>query len=319
MNIIKKVAKKVVREALGSGKAGGTGASKNDIKLAKLELKKAKIEGKTKKQVMAADKIAGIYEFTKTNCNHFYEIVKKLQQECVALKERIDREKIAGSSGVGFFEKRRILRDVEVAKTIAAKRYSYLYLAYDFFNYLSLFASGIVLTESQSSLIIKFFPFFSGTPVLETGEEDTEDDNNTLWESIKEIGRSIKEEFVPSTQFNFIEHLLTTYPDQLNEYWIPDIDGVFEMFRKTFKEETEKGQVINETVINKLVSELSKSECRFCHQQIKTGSKFCPYCGKTLIMRPAFCAECGKPLMSKSQFCASCGAPVQGFADFSDN
>lgn len=321
MSIIHRVAGKVIGEAL------GTKATKEDVKLAKLQLKQARIEEKAQKEIVAEKKRATIkssveviLNYTVDNHDLVYSTINNLYDRCSSLKERIDSVAAAASAKIVGHELRAIKRDAKTAETEARTKFKYLYLAKDYLTYLTTFANGLGLSESQLMLIIKFAPFFSGVSVLENEENGdlNESESESLLTEFKSIGLDMASMFVPirsnnleTKNFSFESYLEQFYERQLQRFELPDIAAVTTLFEKAV--ENYKHNQKSECPVGRQEESGNSDDlvCENCNMIINKGSKFCPNCGKEVsASRPKFCSECGASLNNSTKFCPNCGAKV---------
>ena len=186
----------------------------------------------------------------------------------------------------------------------------YLYLSRDFFTTLSKSISGVVLSNKELLLVIKFAPFFDGTPVLYLSDENNDD---SLLGAFKEIGQELKSAFIStkskSTKLNFEEYL-SRYQEQFENYIIPDVGSAIDNFENAISNREESFSLKkNSNTIDTFPPE--EIECPNCHTLMSTNAKFCPECGtKIEIKKPAFCMQCGAPINEKAKFCANCGTKI---------
>ena len=126
MGLFTKIAGEAAKEVLRGGK------NKNDVKVAKLELKKAKLEQKSK-----SNDIDNILNYSKLNSEHIVKKTSDLKNQCLSLKGQIENN----SNDIN--------KDV-----MAHKQFCYLYLANDFLINLTKYASGIAISKEQKLLMI---------------------------------------------------------------------------------------------------------------------------------------------------------------------
>lgn len=269
----------------------GSNTTKNDVELAKLELKKEKMEQKKEKKAEKenrknenAQQASSLLEYTRCNIEKFSKEVFTLEEETKSLVEKI---KETEKSSLSFGEKRELKKE----KNVAVENLQYLYLAKDYFVFLTKMSCGVSLTADQYSLIVNFAPFFEGNKILISDEEES------IVGSLKEMGRELLDEIVTSkkTIFTFEGHL-RAYEDKINSFVLPDIKSEIESFIK----------MSGSSETNFAVK---KGECPACKYQLEGNLKFCPECG-TKIEKKRFCSECGATLNIEVKFCSECGHRV---------
>jgi len=202
---------------------------------------------------------------------------------------------------MSFKEKNNFRKNKEKANT----NLQYLYLARDFFIVLSKNASDIELTSEELMLVIKFAPYFDGTPVLELDYEDIDD---SILGAFKEVGQELKSAFISSkknpTHFIFEEYLYR-YDEKIKDYIFPDIDSAIENFKNTMTNQKNLAKDVNP------IANSNDFKCSNCNANLSLNSKFCPECGtKTKIEKPLFCTQCGKSITTDAKFCGNCGAKI---------
>lgn len=197
----------------------------------------------------------------------------------------------------------------------------YLYLARDFFTALAKNASGLILSNEELDLVIKFAPFFDGVPVLDIYEDDDSDDS--VLGAFKEVGQELKEAFISSKKgskkFDFDEYLYR-YDEKIDDFVMPDVNSAIENFKNTMAmQEAPATPTVPVTVPIPepaappvtTPTTVEEIECPNCGTKLGANSKFCLECGcKIEIKKSAFCIECGEPLAPGAKFCASCGTKV---------
>ena len=185
----------------------------------------------------------------------------------------------------------------------------YLYLSRDFFNILSKSVSGVMLSNKELLLVIKFAPYFDGTPVLYLTDENNDD---SLLGAFKEIGQELKSSFITtersSTGFHFEEYLYR-YKEQFENYIIPDIDSAIENFENAMSTKGKYFSSFKSSITD--IFSANEIECSNCHTKVKTNSKFCPECGNKMeIKKTLLCKKCSKPINLGAKFCANCGSKI---------
>ncbi len=294
----------------------GGGTNKNDVKIAKLELEKAKIEKETKKShALAVNEsktnlnkpieIDGYLEYSKINFDMMQNIVLTLKNDIEMALKKIQNSENTKLSGK---EKSQLKKDKNSCKS----KLKYLYLSKDFLANLSKFASGIGLNEEQTSLVLKFAPYFDGIQVLETEEDDVESEEESFTGMFKKTAKDFKSFFNGSksskpTEFYFYEYLEKYYDKKIDQFELPEVVSVIEIFKKTVFTKKESNMLVKEN------TDLPQNpnECHNCHAKVSSDAKFCPECGdKIEIKKSIFCKECGLSLETGTKFCPNCGHKV---------
>lgn len=289
------------------------GANKNDVKLAKIELEKAKMEEKKLKKMSKEEKeelkrkqiqeeVNAYLEYTKLNINQICIVIDNLNTETI---EGIEKVKTLEGQKLGFKEK----GEFRKLKDKVLDNIRYLYLSKDYFSALTKLATGVLLKIEQSKLVIKFAPYFDGKPVLDLDDEYEDEDDSVLG-AFKEIGKELKEAFVSSTSsFSLYDYVEDNYGEQIEEFKIPDVVAAIETFKKSTI--LKKDNIVEESDRKENVTSDEEIECENCHAKIKKNSKFCPECGnKVEIKKASFCSECGSPIEPGVKFCSNCGNKV---------
>lgn len=276
----------------------GLRATKNDVKVAKLELEKEKIKAENRKKDEADEsaRLLGIH--AKENADFYISPIESLLSETTELVNNINAMK---ERGVKLLERPKLSK----MKDQAMGNLQYLYLAKEYLSLLDKVATGVKMSPKQAAFITKFAPFFDGRKVLEEDYSEYEEDDS-LWGEIKEELRDLKEEFVSSKklkEFSFDE-LLETYSDRIEELKIPDFKPLFKKFRELVKEEKKPEPTVTAAQPNETIT------CPTCSFVAPAGSKFCPSCG-TPMDQVKFCINCGEKLLAGAKFCAKCGTKVE--------
>lgn len=291
------------------------GATKNDAKVAKYEYKKAKSESKERKKEAARNekegKIKSIQEgaqlslnYAKNNYESMCEKVSSLYNKTLELIAVINDLK---SRKLSRDEKKQLVE----AQEEAPENLEYLYLAKDYFIFLTRLANGMALKNEQMLLLVKFGAFFDGVDVL--SDEDDEDVDDSLLADFKEIGRDFKEMFVSSkkqlSDFNLRDYVEEKYCDEIDDLKLPEIETALDAFEKLAnKENTSK---VEEPIKDTHQENGKTVECPNCHCSLPETAKFCPKCGTKIEPQgPAFCMECGSSLRPGAKFCPKCGAKI---------
>lgn len=275
-----------------------------------------KVEGElTKKQ--NREQTSGYCNYIKSNIARVSKMVSDLEHETKAL---IGEVKALKGVKLSFKEKGAFRKTKEKTEN----NLKYLYLARDFFTALAKNASGLILSNEELNLVIKFAPFFDGVPVLDM--YDDEDSDDSVLGAFKEVGQELKEAFISSKKdpkkFDFDEYLYR-YDEKIDEFIMPDITSAIENFKNTMaSQEVAVASVAavstapavtaappTPAVAAPVASE--EIECPNCHTKLSANSRFCLECGtKIEIKKSAFCIECGEPLAPGAKFCANCGSKV---------
>ena len=305
------------------------GSNKNDVKIAKLELEKTKIENAAKTQKVNQEKlldrklektsmVESYFEYSKNNFDRIEKAVINLKNDVESKVAKVQNSK---DSKLSIKEKMQLKKEINLCE----EQLSYLYLSKDFLVFLSKFASGIDLNDEQSSLVIKFARYFDGVKVLDVeayGEEegDEEDENESLFGKFKkEIAKEFTEEFLNKKRssnvsmtkklanFYFSEYLDKYYSDEIKKHNIPEVLSMIDAFKKiAFVSKESKDEIVEKP---EPVEQFN--ECVNCHTKVSVGVKFCPECGNKMEQpKPLVCTECGSPLKTENKFCTSCGHKV---------
>lgn len=277
-------------DKLGFGKS-----NKHDVKLAKIDLAKEKMEKKEAKKMLKEQKRIEMIEQAKTVSNYtannfqsFYDVVSNLVIETRKLISNINDTKLSNK------EKRK-------SKETAKENLNYLYLAKEYFVFVNKIENGLTLTDNQYIYVNKFHPFFDGTKVIITEEDDS------LFGAFKEVGREFVGAFVSSASMFSFEDYLKNYEDQIKKYIIPD----FEQFKTLFMKVNNNNKH-DKTIVKAISgSNTEKIECPNCKSRLNSDAKFCTECGmKIEVVKNKFCSECGAKLLPKDKFCSDCGTKV---------
>lgn len=299
---------KVIKGTTGIIKGG---SNKNDVKIAKLELEKAKIESKNQKKNdnNQSDKspiednvLESILKFAKAQFEIISDTMLSLKSEIENSLEKISIEK---NNKLSFKERGQLKKE----KNDAERKLEYLYLSKDYLLFLTKYANGVSLDEEQSNLILKFSRFFDGVKVIDLEEQygDDEDDDSVMG-AFKEVAAEFKEAFYKSKKkiqkFSFIEYLEKYYSEEVSDLKVPKIDFVIDSFRNSCTLNTK-----SDTDVNKV---LKFNECSNCNAQVLVDSKFCNECGSKIeSISSTFCNECGSQMEKGSKFCSKCGTKVE--------
>ena len=112
----------------------------------------------TKKQ--NREQTSGYCNYIKSNLVRIYKQIADLENETKALIGEVSALK---GVKLSFKEKGALRKTKEKTES----NLKYLYLARDFFTALAKNASGLILSNEELDLVIKFVPFFDGVPVLD--------------------------------------------------------------------------------------------------------------------------------------------------------
>ncbi len=295
----------------------GIGSSKNDVKIAKLELEKAKIENASAVKMEFISNLDSILSYTKKNFDTMEKTVMSMKEECVSNITKIEEldsilENTTNKSDIKATKKSRNNLFYETTDKLY-----YLYLAKDFFSIMAMHESHIAIKEEKVLLVNKFLPFFNGEPVLEEGygTEEDEDDDSVLG-AFKEVGKEIKEAFVSSSKenskklsrFSLTEYSYK-YSDKVDALVLPPVDDAITAFLKAIDEDNYSNIL---TQSNRVVeSSPQEIKCPTCNNLINSTAKFCPSCGSKIeLPKKSFCSNCGNELNAGDIFCSNCGSKV---------
>ncbi len=300
--------KKAIKGVVGTGiKVGLDSLTSGDVTKTAKNVKNAITGSSAVLDRRLNGNIEPVYQYTIKNFDSFAEISRELKDKCVDENEKLRDLQNKLELCSGWKDKRKIQNDIYDAERQLESDLSYLYLSRDYFSFLSMHGNGMELSDEKINLIKKFAPYFGGVPVLEKEANDEWDDEDySLFGTVKEIGSEFKEIFISSKKkikkFSMEEYLEDVYGDKMREYVIPDIDGAINSFLKTSS--TEK---VPES-IDQLESAKADSEmiCPSCGKSIARDSMFCPKCGTRLGKLE--CNACGATLKPGDVFCSKCGA-----------
>ena len=260
----------------------------------------------TKKQ--NREQTSGYCNYIKSNLVRICKQIAELENETTTLIGEISALK---GMKLSFKEKGAFRKTKEKAEN----NLKYLYLARDFFTALAKNASGLILSNEELDLVIKFAPFFDGVPVLDM--YDDEDSDDSVLGVFKEVGQELKEAFISSKKgskkFDFDEYLYR-YDEKIDEFIMPDVSSTVENFKNMMvAQETPTAPVDTPPVAPVAAPAVATEiECPNCGTKLDANSKFCLECGNKIeIKKSTFCIECGEPLAPGAKFCASCGTKVQ--------
>ncbi|MBQ2875812.1 MAG: zinc ribbon domain-containing protein [Clostridia bacterium] len=246
--------------------------------------------------------------YIKNNIIRICKLVADLQNDTKTLISEISASK---GIRMSFKEK----GDLRKTKDKANINLKYLYLSRDFFTALSKNASGLALQNEELMLVTKFAPYFDGVPVLDMGDEDSDE---SVLGAFKEVGRELMSAFVSSKKsskhFTF-EDYLCRYEEKISECIMPDIDSAIENFKNAMSALDTPPVAVTATpvasIVNTPTAPIEEIECPNCNAKLGVNAKFCLECGNKIeIKKPAFCTQCGEPVTASSKFCANCGAKI---------
>ena len=269
MGLGKKLFKTVVSDNVSSL----VGTNKNDVKVAKIELKKAKAEEKTneKNQIrkQQQENAQGVMRYVRSNIDVITSQLDALAEGTQILVS--SAESIVGYDRASRKSKQDITEKIE-------DNLKYLYLSKSFFSLLSKVTTGMNLTDNQYIFIERFHPFFDGIKVL------SEDYNNNTDDSVlgmfKEVGNEFAQVFVSNKKpFSFDDYLID-FEERANKYEIPDYKASIQLFIRTYSNnETNKDSANNEKSNNNTTNTIV---CTNCNATVSNNMKFCPYCGNKM-------------------------------------
>jgi hypothetical protein len=281
----------------------GVGASKNDVKVAKLELEKEKLaqkraglEGKDLANQASMEEAKNYLNFAIKKYSLFSKTVNALVEstnEILAFVKSKENEKL------GLKDKGEVRRKREEA----SNNIKYLYMIREFFGILTKMSHGLLLKTDDYSFVIKFSPYFDGKKVL---DELDDDDNDSIAGEFKSMWGEIKEEIVgkkkENRKFSF-EHYVENYYDEIDKLVMPSLTETLAGFEESVNEK----KVTQTTKVDNS-STTGICKCSYCGASINEGIKFCPECGnKVEAAKPAFCVECGSEIKPGVKFCPECG------------
>lgn len=292
----------------------GIGSSKNDVKIAKLELEKAKVENKAKNEKASRESeffrkqevlsaVEGYLKYCKKN---FISIKNKV----LALKKEIETgvSNLKRPSNVKLSYRESAQRDKD--RALCKSKLQYLYLSNDFLLFIAQFAIGVNINEEQAGLIFSFSRYFDGVKVIEVEENGgSEDVDVSLFGMVKEAAKDFAEVFykpsssLKSHKLSLIKYLQKYYSERIDQLEIPDIDAAIESFEKAMLDSND-GIVPNDSA----VEVQSVAKCPNCNTEVLPNVKFCPECGSKIASpQPSVCKGCGSELLPGTKFCPECG------------
>lgn len=294
MGLGKKLFKTVVSDNVSSL----VGTNKNDVKVAKIELKKAKAEEKIneKKQIrkQQQENAQGVMRYVRSNIDVITSQLDALAEETQILVS--SAESIVGYDRASRKSKQDITEKIE-------DNLKYLYLSKTFFSLLSKVTTGMNLADNQYIFIERFHPFFDGIKVL--SEDYNNDTDDSVLGMFKEVGNEFAQVFVSNKKpFSFDDYLID-FEERANKFEIPDYKASIQLFIRTYSNnETNKDSANNEKSNNNTTNTIV---CTNCNATVSNNMKFCPECGSSLAPKKSFCPECGNKCEPGMKFCPYCG------------
>lgn len=327
------------------GLFGNQGASKNDVKLAKLELEKQKLAEKSRKNKSNTEALDSLVNYSRNNMNQIQMRTGALLNEYLSIRssyDYFDSEENASKANMSKAEIKKQKQRASSRKEKCEKQLQYIYLAKDFFEFLGNYALGISLTGTQCGLITKFAPYFvNGAPVLDERYQEEQDDDDSILGAFKEIGMIYKEAFVGSSKdakrFDFESYLYEHYSDELEDLVVPNINSALENFAKAIDSSavgktaapiSSVPNMITSTAASSIPKEIASSSVPVIAPipvsndfasdiQKSAGQIECPTCQQKLNAGSKFCAFCGTKIeVPKPSFCTECGTPLTEGAMF---
>ncbi len=281
----------------------GTGASKNDVKVAKLELEKEKLKQKKSGSEGKDSSNQALIEESKNYLNYVIKkyafFSKNVNSLVESTNELLEFIKSKENEKLGFKEK----GEVRKKKEEASENIKYLCMIREFFVILTKMNHDLVLKADDYLFVIKFAPYFEGKKVLD--EYDDEYDDSIAGE-FKNMWGEIKEEFVGKKKgerkFSF-EYYLENYYDEIDKLVIPSLTETLMGFEESVNEKT-----VTHTTKTEIFSTTEMCKCSKCGISINEGTKFCPECGNKIeATKPSFCVNCGTKIKPGVKFCPECG------------
>ena len=284
---------KTVKSVVSNNISSLVGTNKNDVKVAKYEMKKAKIEQKNNNQSQRSEDVKGVLRYVGSNIDIFESQLLSLAEETEGMINTL--------GSINGYDRASRKSQREITERIK-DNLNYLHLSKTFFSFLSKVAVGMKLTENQYIFIDKFCPFFDGIKVLSDDYDDEEDDS--LLGAFKEMGNEFASAFVNGKKaFSFDDYLLE-FDEETTIYTIPDFKSSIISFKKAYLQNNTKS--FSEEKDNS-PSATNSIICSNCNATVAENMKFCPECGASLSPKTIFCSECGNKCDSGMKFCPSCG------------
>lgn len=253
-------------------------------RVAALEWQTAELARKNINEEKENSQIKAIIDYQKANIFGVEKILFSLKEEVNSLNSSISSVE---NSSIKLTHKEK--SEYRNQKNQLSDKLKYLYIATEFFTLINKLSSGFILSKTQQMLIIKFFPFFEGKPVLDIDYEDEDDEDDDVSAS------------------DIFDEYLETYDDLIEARQIPNIDDPFNIF----KAQCSVVNTIDDKASANRIYDNKQPVCRCCGEILPEESKFCPYCGtKYEEQKNCFCSECGAELLPDARFCMSCGHKV---------
>lgn len=312
MGIIKKAIGNAIINSV-TGNPGG--ASKNDVKLAKLEMKKAREEKKTQKEAELDGKVDACYVFTKDNFAKIKSTAISLKNEVSDMNAEIhDIDTIETNSRKEHKEQQ---KEKNKIKESVRLKLEYLYLINDYLINLMNYAYGFSLKTAQKDFVTRFVPYFNGVPIIEN-ERLMLENGDSVADEFKSIGHEFAGMFAPNASIKKVHvyDYLTGHESSIENFIIPQIESSLESLEKAIKakEENSEEKTENEekTTPDSNNHSINQNRCPSCNAELDDDDKFCSQCGTSIVAtKPLFCSECGAKLKSGVKFCSSCGQKVE--------
>ena len=254
------------------------------------------------------EQTSGYCSYIKSNLTRICKLIADLEKET---KTQIGEISALKRMKMSFKEKSAFRKMKEKTET----NLKYLYLVRDFFTALAKNVSGLILSNEELMLVMKFAPFFDGVPVLDI--YDDEDIDDSVSEAFKKVEKEVKDAFISAKKFDLDDYLYR-YDEKIDEYIIPDIVSAVESFLNAIASQENLAEVAApespaatpEPTVATLVDP-KEIECPNCHKVLSANARFCIECGRKIeIKKPDFCVKCGEPLVPGAKFCAFCGTKL---------
>lgn len=312
MGIIKKAIGNAIINSV-TGNSGG--ASKNDVKLAKLEMKKAREEKKTQKEAELDSKVDACYAFTKDNFVKIKGMAISLKNEVCDMNAEINNIDSTETNSRKEYkelqkEKNKIIESVRL-------KLEYLYLINDYLINVMNYAYGFSLNAAQKDFVTRFVPYFNGVPIIEN-ERLMLENGDSMADEFKAMGQEFAGMFAPSASVRklHVYDYLMKHESSIDSFVVPQIESSLESLEKAIKAKEENSEDIIETEAKTTTdsNEHSKnrSRCPSCNAELDDDDKFCSQCGASIVAaKPLFCSECGAKLKPGVKFCSSCGQKIE--------
>ena len=125
------------------------GASKNDIKLAKLQLEKQKLEEKSRKNRSDTDALDSLVNYSRNNMNLIQKRTGAMLNEYLSIRSSYDYfngDEMLSNANMSKSELKKQRQRASSRKNQCESQLKYIYLAKDFFEFLGNYALGMSLT-----------------------------------------------------------------------------------------------------------------------------------------------------------------------------